>query len=226
MGSSAGSQEGSLRQEHRNTTRRRIIHAARQVFTKKGYTKATIEDIIAAAGVSRATLYLHFDSKFELMHATAARMAAESDEAATGLAVVLVEGDRADLRAWIESALAYFIRHRPMALAAREAELSEDKPAEGLRKYLEHMEPWVQTWPGEPADRSPHAIRAVPAADAPLHVGDLARPLRRPRASRRPVHRYLVEDAQRTLAWRRSRLSTLPDGVRGSASRNVIAVGP
>jgi AcrR family transcriptional regulator len=147
MGSSAGSQEGSLRQEHRNTTRRRIIHAARQVFTKKGYTKATIEDIIAAAGVSRATLYLHFDSKFELMHATAARMAAESDEAATGLAVVLVEGDRADLRAWIESALAYFIRHRPMALAAREAELSEDKPAEGLRKYLEHMEPWVQTWP-------------------------------------------------------------------------------
>ncbi len=147
MGPGAGSQAASLRQEHRDTTRRRIIQAARQVFTKKGYTKATIEDIIAAAGVSRATLYLHFDSKLELMHATAARMAAESDEAASRLAVVLVEGDRADLRTWIESALAYFIRHRPMALAAREAELSEDKPAEGLRTYLEHMEPWVQTWP-------------------------------------------------------------------------------
>ena len=118
-----------------------------EVFTKKGYTKATIEDIISAAGVSRATLYLHFDSKLELMQATAARMAAESDEAASRLAVVLVEGDRADLRAWIESALTYFVRHRPMALAAREAELSEDKPAEGLRTYLEHMEPWVQTWP-------------------------------------------------------------------------------
>ena len=37
-------------------------------------------------------------------------MAAESDEAAGRLAVVLVEGDRADLRDWIESALPYFVR--------------------------------------------------------------------------------------------------------------------
>jgi AcrR family transcriptional regulator len=147
MGASAGSEAGSLRQEHRDTTRRRVIRAAREVFTKKGYTKATIEDIISAARVSRATLYLHFDSKLELMQAAAARMAAESDEAGGRLAVVLAEGDRADLRAWIESALTYFVRHRPMALAAREAELSEDKPAEGLRTYLEHMEPWVHTWP-------------------------------------------------------------------------------
>jgi AcrR family transcriptional regulator len=147
MGPSGGGGVGSLRREHRDTTRRRIIHAARQVFTRMGYTKATIEDIVSAAGVSRATLYLHFDSKLELLHATAARMAAESDEAASRLAAVLVEGDRADLRAWIESALTYFVRYRPMALATREAEMSEDKPGEGLRTYLEHMEPWVQTWP-------------------------------------------------------------------------------
>ena len=53
----------TLRQEHRDATRRRIVAAARKVFVKKGYTRATIEDITAAAGVSRATLYLHFDSK-------------------------------------------------------------------------------------------------------------------------------------------------------------------
>ena len=34
-----------------------------------------------------------------------------------------------------------------MALAAQEAELSQDKPAEGLRAYLECLEPWVDTWP-------------------------------------------------------------------------------
>jgi AcrR family transcriptional regulator len=137
----------SLRQEHRDTTRRRIVTAARRVFIKKGYTKATIEDIIAAARVSRATLYLHFDSKLDLMHAAAEKMAAEGYDAARRLAMVLTQGDRADLRAWVEESLAYYNRHRPMALAAREAELSADKPSDQLRNYLEYMEPWVETWP-------------------------------------------------------------------------------
>src|SRR6516165_8452334 len=74
-------------------------------------------------------------------------MRSESDEAAGRLAEVLVRGDRSDLRDWVEWALEYFVRYRPMALAAREAELSEDKPGEGLRTYLERMEPWVETWP-------------------------------------------------------------------------------
>jgi AcrR family transcriptional regulator len=141
------SEATSLRQEHRNATRRRIVSAARKVFINKGYSKATIEEIIAAARVSRATLYLHFSSKLDLMHAAAEKMALEGDEAARRLAVVLIDGDRADLRAWVEWALAYFIRYRPMALAAREAELSEDRPGDLLRQYLDCLEPWVQTWP-------------------------------------------------------------------------------
>jgi len=63
----------SLRQEHRDATQRRIIAAARKVFVKKGYTRATIGEIITAAGVSRATLYLHFDSKFALLGAARRR---------------------------------------------------------------------------------------------------------------------------------------------------------
>jgi AcrR family transcriptional regulator len=137
----------SLRQEHRDTTRRRIVAAARKVFAKKGYFKATIEDIIAGAGVSRATLYLHFDSKLDLLYAAAEKMAAEGNDAAQRLAVVLIEGDRDDLRAWIESALAFLVRNRPMALAAQEAELSVDRPTPGLLTYLDFMEPWVATWP-------------------------------------------------------------------------------
>jgi AcrR family transcriptional regulator len=144
---SAASESSSLRDEHRGTTRRRIISGARKVFIKKGYAKATIEDIIAAARVSRATLYLHFDSKLDLMHAASEKMAQEGDEAARRLARVLMEGDRAELREWVEWALLYYIRYRPMALAAREAELSEEKPAARLRTYLECMEPWVETWP-------------------------------------------------------------------------------
>ena len=147
MPSSATTGVGSLRQEHRDATRRRIITAARRVFIKKGYNKATIEDIVVTAHVSRATLYLHFDSKLDLMHSAAEKMAAESNDAARRLAVVLVDGDRSDLRAWVEWALTFYVRNRPMALAAQEAELSEEKPGEGLRTYLECMEPWVDTWP-------------------------------------------------------------------------------
>jgi AcrR family transcriptional regulator len=139
----------TLRQEHRDATRRRIVTAARKVFVVNGYSKATIEEIVAAAGVSRATLYLHFESKLDLMYAAAEAVIREGHDAAKRLAVVLVEGDRSDLRSWVELALAFYVRNRPMALAVQEAELSTDKPPLGLRAYLEFLEPWVETWPAE-----------------------------------------------------------------------------
>ena len=139
----------SLRQEHRDTTRRRIIAAARKVFVKKGYARATIEEITAAAGVSRATLYLHFDSKLALLAVATEKMRAEAIEGARQLTDVLIRGDRADLRRWVEWALRWYARNRPMALAGEEAELSEDKPTEVRRTALEYLEPWVETWPLE-----------------------------------------------------------------------------
>ena len=41
---------------------------------KKGYAKATIEEITGAAGVGRATLYQHFDSKLALLAAVTEKM--------------------------------------------------------------------------------------------------------------------------------------------------------
>jgi AcrR family transcriptional regulator len=139
----------TLRQEHRDATRRRIIAAARKVFVKKGYAKATIEEITAAAGVSRATLYLHFDSKFALLAAATEKMRTETTAAAVQLTGVLISGDRAALRQWVGWALDWYVRTRPIALAAQEAELSEDKPSELLLTYLDQLEPWVETWPAE-----------------------------------------------------------------------------
>src|SRR5882724_6598239 len=134
----------SLRQEHRDATRRRIIAAARKVFVKKGYARATIEEITAAAGVSRATLYLHFDSKYALLAAATEKMRTEAIEGARKLTDVLISGDREDLRRWVEWALRWYVRNRPMALAGEEAELSKDKPTEVLRTALDSMEPWVE----------------------------------------------------------------------------------
>lgn len=57
----------TVREEQRLMTRRRIVDAAIATFASKGYTNTTIEDLVAAAGVSRATFYLHFESKLALL---------------------------------------------------------------------------------------------------------------------------------------------------------------
>lgn len=56
-------QRPSLRQEQRRLTRRRIAEAARDSFYRDGVAETSVEHIARAAGVSRATLYLHFANK-------------------------------------------------------------------------------------------------------------------------------------------------------------------
>lgn len=48
-----------------------IIEAATQVFAEKGFEGATMDDIAAAVGINKATIYLYFDSKDALIRAIA-----------------------------------------------------------------------------------------------------------------------------------------------------------
>lgn len=43
--------------------RRELLAAARDAFVEKGYQAATVDDIVANAGVARGTFYLYFDDK-------------------------------------------------------------------------------------------------------------------------------------------------------------------
>ncbi len=43
--------------------RQQILAAARDVFAKRGYHAAKIDEIVAAAGVARGTFYLYFEDK-------------------------------------------------------------------------------------------------------------------------------------------------------------------
>ena len=45
------------------STRNRILRAASDVFARKGYSGTTIEDLVALAGVSRPSMYYHFNGK-------------------------------------------------------------------------------------------------------------------------------------------------------------------
>src|SRR5262245_57440941 len=43
-----------------------ILEAARKVFAQKGFNDATVDDIAAAAGVAKGTVYLYYESKRDI----------------------------------------------------------------------------------------------------------------------------------------------------------------
>src|ERR1043166_2791823 len=46
-----------------------ILEAARKIFAKKGFSDATVDDIAAAAGVAKGTVYLYYESKRDIYFA-------------------------------------------------------------------------------------------------------------------------------------------------------------
>ena len=54
------------KQRERERRRQQIIVAAKRVFSQKGYSKSTMEDIAREAELSPGTLYLYFKNKDEL----------------------------------------------------------------------------------------------------------------------------------------------------------------
>jgi len=44
-------------------TRQNLLDAARLTFAEYGYTQATVEQIVATAGVARGSFYTYFESK-------------------------------------------------------------------------------------------------------------------------------------------------------------------
>jgi AcrR family transcriptional regulator len=78
--------------------RQQILSNARDVFAKRGYHAAKIDDIVAAAGVARGTFYLYFEDKRaifeEIVDGTFAKL---------GQAIMRVDtGDSSKVRSQIE----------------------------------------------------------------------------------------------------------------------------
>lgn len=65
MAGAAGTRR--LQDQKRDFTRNLLLDSATQLFGSKGYNSTTAEDIATAAGSSRATFYLHFNSKSAVM---------------------------------------------------------------------------------------------------------------------------------------------------------------
>jgi AcrR family transcriptional regulator len=53
--------------EHKEQSRARILEAARQLFRRRGFEGASIDQVMNAAGLTRGAFYAHFDSKEDLV---------------------------------------------------------------------------------------------------------------------------------------------------------------
>jgi AcrR family transcriptional regulator len=61
------------KEREREKRREEILDAAQQIFFEKGLASTTMDDICAVAELSKATIYLYFDSKEDLYLAVAMR---------------------------------------------------------------------------------------------------------------------------------------------------------
>ena len=89
-------------------TRRHIVEAATELFATLGYDGTSIEAVLQAAGVSKGSLFHHFDGKDGLFEAVLDRMT-ERIEAALAAAAVGVTSPTELLRvgclAWVRQAV-------------------------------------------------------------------------------------------------------------------------
>ena len=103
----------TLQERQKQKSRDSILQAARAVLAEKSYAAMAIEDVIARAGVSRATFYKHFDSKFaigrELHNEFAPRLSAVYD-------ALLAYDDptEAELIDWIKQVVALYRENRDL----------------------------------------------------------------------------------------------------------------
>ncbi len=71
--------------EEAQATRSRILDAAEQVFQARGVSRSSLQDIAAAAGVTRGAVYWHFQDKADVFNAMMDRVILPMEEASATL---------------------------------------------------------------------------------------------------------------------------------------------
>jgi AcrR family transcriptional regulator len=111
----------TVREELREVTRQRLLSAAETVFQRDGYSGTTVANIAASANVSRATFYLHFTDKSEVLMTLMRADLAETPDYWREVDAALVGGDRSALRASLRNTLNWYGQHSGLLRPLREA---------------------------------------------------------------------------------------------------------
>lgn len=128
VGTESGTEPGpgtppsmTVREELREVTRQRLLSAAEEAFERDGYSGTTVGNIAASANVSRATFYLHFTDKSDVLMALMGANLAETPDYWREVDAALVGGDRDVLRASLRNTLNWYEQHANLLRPMREA---------------------------------------------------------------------------------------------------------
>lgn len=119
-----------LREAKKAFTHQWLIEAAVGVFDAKGYSAATVDDIVSAAGSTRATFYQHFGSKAAVATALLEHVHEELTPLRDALPGVIAVGGVDPVRAWLDDTLAFWERMRPQLRAITVAQVVDPSVAE------------------------------------------------------------------------------------------------
>ncbi len=152
----------SRQAQQKQDSRQRILQAAREVLSEIPYAAMRVEDVIARAGISRATFYKHFDGKFAIgraLHAAfAPRLYAHYD--------VLLEYDdptEAQLIDWVERLVGLYRAERDLMVAfAHMLAIEPEFHPIMINIIRETEERWAERIPAfrVPGSNAPDAMRA------------------------------------------------------------------
>jgi AcrR family transcriptional regulator len=152
----------NLREQQKEYTKTRLMEAARDLLSTRGYVALTVDDIVAEAGASRATFYLHFHGKAEVAVAVAEAHREETRRWYPVLDDVLASGSPDALRQWFASIVRYYEDHAAVIIALREAAYVEDSVRHDFIKFVKQatdlMPSYFARWPG---DRQEEALLRV-----------------------------------------------------------------
>jgi AcrR family transcriptional regulator len=126
----------SLREEQRRFTHQKLVDAARDVFSEKGFAAATIEDVVNAAGASRGTFYLYFKTKSDLVKEMLNGLDADARAALEGLPELSPDSDNSRvIRIWVEALINVYESHAVTIQCLYDAEAVDPS----LRAILTNM---------------------------------------------------------------------------------------
>jgi AcrR family transcriptional regulator len=115
----------SLREAQKELTRQRLYETGIQAFIENSYTRTTIDDIATAAGATRATFYLHYTAKSELVRELIVSWRGDTKRIYTELGEIVVDGAYGDIRAWLDRLLRKWPAMRGYAAVLEDAVATE-----------------------------------------------------------------------------------------------------
>jgi len=121
-----------LRQRKRQQTRERLTRAAMALFLDRGFEATTLDDIAAAADISRRSFFHYFTSKEDVVFAW------QEESAAALIAAVAARPANESMLAAAENAIYAMVRQLKPGEAMAIARLKRDNPALQARDQVKH----------------------------------------------------------------------------------------